>query len=189
MSTGSHQTVRLSRGRHRSPKAGVCVMELASMLAGEPFSDRPRCACPVIAAFLRRYNDGIDDLHRRDLYRFAALSVDTRAPEAVELARGEMCRCWARAWYPELRRGRWRLLPVPWPPPDLVPSAPGAGALAALIAAKLVRRHHPAAHASALRLLERLVECGPAADPWQPPTQRAGAAASAPPLHQFRPEP
>ena len=53
MSDPTHQTVRLSRGKHASPRSGACVMELASMLAGEPFSDRPDCACPVIGAFLR----------------------------------------------------------------------------------------------------------------------------------------
>ena len=52
----SHQTVRLSAGRHSSPAEGVCVMELASMLAHEPFSDQQRSVCPVIAAFLRAYN-------------------------------------------------------------------------------------------------------------------------------------
>ena len=59
MSSISHQTVRLSRGRHQGPDQGACVMELASMLAGEPFSDHPGSACPVIGAFLRAYNDGL----------------------------------------------------------------------------------------------------------------------------------
>ena len=56
----SHQTVRLRRGKHASPEKGVCVMELASMLAGEPFSDRPQAVCPVIGAYLRSYNDVVD---------------------------------------------------------------------------------------------------------------------------------
>ncbi len=56
-STVSHQTVQLARGHHDSPQTGACVMELASMLAGEPFSDRPRSTSPVISAFLRTYND------------------------------------------------------------------------------------------------------------------------------------
>ncbi len=34
----NYQTVKLSRGKHSSPEYGACVMELASMLAGEPFS-------------------------------------------------------------------------------------------------------------------------------------------------------
>jgi len=32
-------------------------MELASMLAGEPFSDHPDSVCPTIAGFLRAYNE------------------------------------------------------------------------------------------------------------------------------------
>jgi len=46
----THQTVRLSRGKHSSPDRGACVMELASMLAGEPFSDRLDCVCPVLGS-------------------------------------------------------------------------------------------------------------------------------------------
>jgi hypothetical protein len=37
-----HPTVRLGVGRHRRAESGMCVMELASVLAGEQFSDRPR---------------------------------------------------------------------------------------------------------------------------------------------------
>jgi hypothetical protein len=46
----------------------VCVMELASILADEPFSDHPRSECPMIGSFLRAYNDRIDDGRRQDLY-------------------------------------------------------------------------------------------------------------------------
>jgi hypothetical protein len=93
----SHQTIKLSRGRHSSPEDGACVMELASMLAGEPFSDRPQSACQVIAGFLRSYNDHIDDRRRQDLYEYAARVVGTRGDAAVERRRAEMCRHWARA--------------------------------------------------------------------------------------------
>ena len=64
MSDVSHQVVRLGRGKHSSPDQGACVMELASMLAGERFGDRPRAVCPVIGAFLRTYNDALDDDRR-----------------------------------------------------------------------------------------------------------------------------
>ena len=95
MAGQTHQTVRLARGKHPGPKSGVCVMELASMLAGEPFSDRPESVCPVIAAFLRTYNDGLDDHRRQDLYRFAAEAVGTRSTRAVERARGDVALRWA----------------------------------------------------------------------------------------------
>jgi len=53
-----YQTITLSQGKHGSPEDGVCVVELASILAGEPFTDHPQSVCPVIGAFLRAYNDG-----------------------------------------------------------------------------------------------------------------------------------
>lgn len=74
-----HQTIRIGRGRHLHPREGVCVMELASLLAGGPFTDRPACACPLIAAFLRGYNDGLPDAHRhRAVVGWASHVVGTR---------------------------------------------------------------------------------------------------------------
>ena len=73
----SHQTIKLSRGRHSSPEHGACVMELASMLAGEGFSDHPRSVSRPIASFLRGYNDLVDDRRREDLYGYAAQAVGT----------------------------------------------------------------------------------------------------------------
>lgn len=88
----SHQIVQLGRGRHRGPDHGACVMELSSMLAGEPFSDHPESVCPVIAGFLRAYNDGLDDHRRQDLYAYAAAAVDTRGERDVERERARRCR-------------------------------------------------------------------------------------------------
>lgn len=90
----SHQTVRLAVGSHTDPAAGACVVELASMLAGEPFSDVPFCVCPVIAAFMRTYNDLIDDTRRQDLYPYAAAIVGSRATRVEERKRARLCRNW-----------------------------------------------------------------------------------------------
>lgn len=92
----THQTVRLSCGSHRAPDEGVCVMELASMLADSPFRDRGDFASTVIGGFLRRYNDGLDDERRQDLYAYAAKVVGTRGDRSVERVRARMCREWAR---------------------------------------------------------------------------------------------
>jgi len=113
----SHQTVKLSKGRHSSPEDGVCVVELASMLAHEPFSDHPRSVCPVIAAFLRSYNDHLDDCRRQDLYAYAAKVVETRSTGAVERMRAKMCREWTRRGF-ERRQSRPQQ-PV-GPPPSSV---------------------------------------------------------------------
>jgi hypothetical protein len=104
----SHQTVRLSRGRHASPSHGMCVMELASTLAGERFSDHPRSVSPVLGGLLRAYNDAIDDERRQALIRYAALVVGTRAEREVELARARRCVAWA-AERAGSRAPRWRL--------------------------------------------------------------------------------
>src|SRR5579884_2126353 len=87
MSPVTHQTIKLSKGKHASPEDGACVMELASMLAGEPFSDHPAGVCPVIGSFLRAYNDSIDDRRRQDLYAYAAKVVGSRAAIRVQRSR------------------------------------------------------------------------------------------------------
>src|SRR3954465_11794258 len=140
----SHPTGALTRGKHASPRSGACVMELASMLAGEPFTDRPGSVCPVVAAFLRSYNDAVDDRRRQDLYpyaaaapprrqalyRYAAAAVGTRAPAAVMRRRAQRCldelralRRWplgtltAPRGLPESGPPMGRLPPPPPPPP------------------------------------------------------------------------
>jgi hypothetical protein len=87
-----HQTVRLGRGSHRGPEEGACVMELASMLAGESFTDHPRSVCPVVASYLRALNDLVDDDARQLLYPYASRAVGTVADAAVRQRRVERCR-------------------------------------------------------------------------------------------------
>lgn len=91
----SHQTIKLSRGRHSSPEHGACVMELASMLAGESFSDHPRSVSRPLASFLRGYNDLLDDRRREALYGYAAQAVGTANSQAVEEARAARLLAWA----------------------------------------------------------------------------------------------
>ena len=110
MNVASFQTLRLARGRHRSAGEGTCVAELVSMLAGERYSDRPRCACPALTAFLRGYNDGLDDATRQDLFGLASLLVGTRAPEAETTARGDALV--DLAWRYEWRAGPLRFGPI-----------------------------------------------------------------------------
>jgi hypothetical protein len=57
----------LSRGKHRSPRQGACFMEMASLLANEPWSDRPRCTHPLLAQLARLVNDHTSDAGRADL--------------------------------------------------------------------------------------------------------------------------
>jgi hypothetical protein len=57
----------LSRGKHRNPRKGACFMELASYLAGEAWSDHPRCTHPLLATLAREVNDHVTDSARAEL--------------------------------------------------------------------------------------------------------------------------
>jgi hypothetical protein len=140
--TFSHQTVRLSAGRHRSAHAGVCVMELASMLADERFSDRAATVSPVIGAFLRTYNDGLDDDRRQDLYPVAAMIVGSAARRSVELERATRCLAFARRLGSRLPHGRAALA---------MRTPEAAGTTAALAALRAEQ------HAEALAFVRELV--------------------------------
>ncbi len=54
----------LSRGKHRSPRRGACFMEFAAFLAGERWSDHPRCTHPLLATLARCVNDLTSDAAR-----------------------------------------------------------------------------------------------------------------------------
>jgi hypothetical protein len=110
MASATHETIKLSPGKHRSPDEGACVMELASMLAGEPFSDHPASVCPVIAALMRAYNDALDDKRRQHLYVYASKVVGSRGSRAVERMRTERLTAWAAEV--ERRRFARSLFPV-----------------------------------------------------------------------------
>jgi hypothetical protein len=51
-------------GRHARPGDEGCLMELASALAREPWSDHPACVHPVLAAVARAVNDRVGDTAR-----------------------------------------------------------------------------------------------------------------------------
>lgn len=57
----------LSRGKHRSARKGACFMEMASVLANEPWSDHPTCTDPLLAHLARLVNDHTSDEHRGEL--------------------------------------------------------------------------------------------------------------------------
>jgi hypothetical protein len=78
------------------------VVELASLIAREEFSDRPRCVCPVIAAFLRGWNDRAAHAERQRLAPYATLIVGSRGDRETTRLRREICLEWAGA---DLRRG------------------------------------------------------------------------------------
>lgn len=51
----------LSSGAHKAGEGQACVMEYVSILAGEKFSDSPKCTDPALAAAARSVNDWMTD--------------------------------------------------------------------------------------------------------------------------------
>jgi hypothetical protein len=109
MSDATFQTVRIRRGAHTSPEDGACVVELASMLAGERFSDHPRCVCPVIAGFLRVYNDRLPEWQLGQLYPLAPMVVGSASSRAVRRRRRQRLAAWTQAQDPRRAVGRFAL--------------------------------------------------------------------------------
>lgn len=154
MAQANFQTIRLGKGKHWSPEEGACVMELASMLAGEPFSDHPRSVSRAIAAFMRAYNDALDDDRRQTLYAYASASVGTagsialeqeRARILVEFADVQWERRASRSLLERLRHRRARRqrshdLPA-----------------AARYAVRAIGEHTDASHREAVALIDRLI--------------------------------
>ncbi|HET6864905.1 MAG TPA: hypothetical protein VFH80_03240 [Solirubrobacteraceae bacterium] len=163
--------MRLSAGNHGSPRQGVCVMELASMLAGEPFSDHPSSVCPVIASFLRAYNDSVDDERRQDLYAYASAVVGTRS--SVELRRVRAQRL--ADWTLDRRVRRWlHFLPRFVSHPKVV-SVAGPSLSAAGVRAARTIRGTDQDHIGALALIDELLALADT-DPASTSRARSGEA-------------
>ncbi len=158
------QTARLARGSHEGPERGICAMELVSMLAGEPFGDRCAGVCPVLAAFVRGYNDGIDARRRQDLIRLAPELLGTDA--GADAARIRAGRCFALAAEAHAT-SPLRLLPARFPHDDEVHNLELAGRFAARAA-----RRRAGWHERSLAFLSALTRIG---------TPPAPAPAVAPP--------
>jgi hypothetical protein len=163
MSSVNYQTIKLSKGKHSSPDEGACVMELASMLAHEPFSDHPASACPVLGSFLRAYNDAVGDDRRQDLYAYASRLVGSRGPLDVQRERSERLIEWAGEMY---RRGWRRFFPMARMSDRRL--RPGRSLTSAgTYAAHAIGSHSDETHRQVLELLDELLEMGPTSAPPQ----------------------
>jgi len=67
-------------GTHQPSDDKACVMEAASWLAGEEWSDHPRSVHPVIARVARSVNDSLGVAERQRLWHLLLLSLDTARP-------------------------------------------------------------------------------------------------------------
>lgn len=154
----THQTVKLSHGKHGLPDEGVCVMELASILAGDWFSDHPRSVCPVIASLLRSYNDAVSWRRRQDLLPCAAAVVGTSGSRAVRRARVAHLLAWHSRRAEEragAKRSRPRVAMLPMSLRCML-SRPVVGRLVV----RSIDQHTDATHREILALIQELIEIG-----------------------------
>jgi hypothetical protein len=88
----------LYKGSHNPPNGefAACVMEAASYVAGERWSDHPACACPVITAFMVSWNDGVpdDETRTRLLLPLIHRIVGTRGSKKLANRRATMVADW-----------------------------------------------------------------------------------------------
>lgn len=77
----------ISAGAHDPDSGQACVMEYVSLLADEPWSDRPECTHPILAHEARVVNDLIPDIDRPRLVpligRLFGTSADSDAIRAA----------------------------------------------------------------------------------------------------------
>ncbi len=91
------EALQLESGAHYAPNNGLvhaCVMEAVAYMAGDPWSDHPECASPVLGAFLRSWNDSLSDEDRQMLKPLIPRLVGTKASKAVEEKRAWMATDW-----------------------------------------------------------------------------------------------
>jgi len=79
------------------------VVELAAYIAGEEWSDHPKYVSPSIAAFLRSWNDSLDDETRQIRKPYAVKCIATTGTDEHEEIRAWMATDWlvreyAPAW-------------------------------------------------------------------------------------------
>ena len=85
---------KFSYGSHPTREDGTCYMECVAYLAGEPHSDRPACASPVITELAIWLNDSFrsdDDARQKAFEPISPLRIiGTRASDEIEQQRAYM---------------------------------------------------------------------------------------------------
>jgi hypothetical protein len=80
-------SMQLGRGRHASPGDRGCLMELASLLAGETWSDHPASVHPGLAAVARVVNDTVGEQDRARLEQLVPAMIGTATDDTESYAR------------------------------------------------------------------------------------------------------
>jgi hypothetical protein len=97
--------LKLKSGSHPNPDAGLCLLEAAAYIAGEPHSDHPQCVDPILGAYGRRLNDRLGDKDRQKLKPILPRLIGT-ANDGKSTARTAILR---QYFYAEVIPFRWSL--------------------------------------------------------------------------------
>jgi hypothetical protein len=87
------KTVRLVSGASPAVEQGVCLEQLVSLLANEPFSDHPFCVDVLVIRWGMHVNDSADDDGRSRLYPYAARQIGTASDGRMD-ERALVCCDW-----------------------------------------------------------------------------------------------
>lgn len=94
--------IRFGPGTHKPTATptgdrDMCIMEAVAFMAGELWSDAPTCASPVVASFLRVWNDALFDKDRDRLLpaeKWIPRLIGSRGDNAVEERRSYIVLDW-----------------------------------------------------------------------------------------------
>lgn len=76
----------------------MCLNELIAWIAGEPWTDRPKCVSPLLGAYGRVINDQMEAHSRQVLKEFVPLLMGTGEPNArAEIEAADRIRAWTLA--------------------------------------------------------------------------------------------
>lgn len=89
------ETFHLGAGYHKNFNDGACALELVSYVAGELWSDHPKCVCPVLGTFFRAWNDVLSDDERDATLRpFLRRLIGTNGGPSLAKRRSLMAADW-----------------------------------------------------------------------------------------------
>lgn len=94
--------VTLSRGAHRDPAHGTCLLEAVSVVSGGIFGDHPTSVSPILSDVGRTLNDSLADDARQHLKALVpyliGTATDGRDSERADMASNWIARTYAPAW-------------------------------------------------------------------------------------------
>ncbi len=88
------EDLELQKGSHDAASKEMCLLEAVAFVAGEPWSDNPKCASPLLADYGRRLNDRLSHALRQELKPLIPMLVGSVGDDATEERRSVMLADW-----------------------------------------------------------------------------------------------